>query len=94
MRTFRYHRDHPEGVVFDTTGETAPPPPPEINGWFDCRSKLHITQDQLIEALVKNELAKQSSDRPEIEKEFTRKTGQRAHYGAKDKSLIKVVDGK
>lgn len=94
MLTFRYHRDFPEGKVFDTEGRQAPRPPSELNGWFDCRSKIHVTQDQLIEAVVKQELAKQSSDRPEIEKEYKRKTGQRAHYAAKDSTLIKVVDGK
>ena len=94
MRTFRYHRDFPEGKIFDTTGQTAPVPPSELNGWFDTPAKLHITQDQLIETLVKRELAKQSSDRPEIEKEFERKTGKKAHAGAKDSTLIKVVDNK
>ena len=94
MRTYRYSKEHPEGVVFDTTGRTAPLPPSELNGWFDTPAKLHITPDELIEAVVKKELAKQSSDRPEIESAVKRKTGKRAHFAAKDETLIKVVDGK
>lgn len=92
MRTFRYHRDYPEGVIFDTEGREAPLPPPEINGWFDCRSKIHMTQDQLIEAVVKRELAKQGSDRVELESEFTKKTGAVPHALAQERTLIKVLD--
>jgi hypothetical protein len=94
MRTFRYSREWPQGKIFDTEGKVAPLPPSELNGWFDTPAKLHMTQDDVIEAVVKQELAKQSSDRPEIEKEFKRKKGERAHFAASDRSLIKVIDGK
>lgn len=94
MRTYRYSKEHPEGVIFDTTGRTAPVPPSELNGWFDTPAKLHITQDQLIEAVVKRELGKQDRDRSQLEKEYKEKTGRRPHSLAKDETLIKVIDGK
>ncbi len=92
MRTFRYHRDHPEGVIFDTEGREAGYPPSELNGWFDCRSKIHVTQDQLIDAIVRKELANQSSDRPELEREFEKKTGARPAATAKSETLVGVLD--
>ena len=94
MKTWRYSNEYPEGRIFDTEGREAPLPPSELNGWFDTPAKLHLTQDQLIEAVVKRELSKQSSDRPEIEKAVKRKKGLTPHFAAKDETLIKVVDGK
>ena len=92
MRTFRYSKEHPEGMIFDTEGREAPYPPSELNGWFDCRSKVHVTQDQLIDAIVRRELAKQGSDRVELESEFTKKTGAVPHVLATEKTLINVLD--
>jgi hypothetical protein len=92
--TWRYSKEFPEGKVFDTEGREAPRPPSELNGWFDTPAKLHITQDELIEAVVKRELASQSSDRTEIEKAVKRKTGKKTHFAAKDETLIKIVDNK
>ena len=92
MLTFRYSREFPEGKKFDTEGREAPYPPSELNGWFDCRSKIHVTKDQLIDAVVRAELAKQSTDRIELEREFTKKTGARASTTSQDKTLVKVLD--
>ena len=96
MRTFRYHREHPEGVIFDTEGIDAPRPPSELNGWFDCRSKIHITQDQLIDAVVRAELAKQSSDRPLAERELVKKTRMEGgNRNARPSALVpdrKIID--
>jgi hypothetical protein len=92
MRTFRYSKEFPEGKVFDTTGETAPYPPTELSGWFDCRSKIHVTQDQLIDAVVRRELSKQDPHRIELEREFKAKTGATPAATAKDSTLIKVLD--
>lgn len=94
MLTFRYSKQFPEGKIFDTEGIQHPRPPSELNGWFDCRSKIRVTQDELIEAIVKRELANQSSDRPLIEKELKKKNGKTAHFAAKDSTLIKVLDDK
>lgn len=94
MLTWRYNKEYPEGKLFDTEGIQHPRPPSELNGWFDCRSKIRVTQDELIDAVVRRELAKQSSDRPLIEKELKKKSGKIAHYGAKDETLIKILDDK
>ena len=92
MLTFRYSKTCPEGRIFDTTGREHPHPPSELSGWFDCRSKIHLTQDQLIDAVVRAELAKQGSDRTELEREFERKTGDKPHVMAQEKTLVKVLD--
>lgn len=94
MKTYRYSKEFPDGKVFDTTGQTAPLPPSELNGWFDTPAKLHITQDQLIDALVRKELATQTRDRGQLEREYKEKTGRRPHSLAKDETLMKVIDGK
>ena len=92
MRTFRFSKEFPEGKVFDTTGETAPRPPSELSGWFDCRSKIQVTQDQLIDAIVRRELSTQDTHRIELEREFTKKTGATPSATSQDKTLIKVLD--
>lgn len=92
MRTFRYSREFPQGKIFDTEGKVAPLPPSELQGWFDSPAKLSMTQDQVIEAIVKQELAKQSSDRPEMDIEFEKKTGEKAHFATSDRNVIAVLD--
>lgn len=92
MITFRYSKEFPEGKLFDTEGRQHPYPPSELSGWFDCRSKIHVTQDQLIEAIVRRELAAQPSDRLQLEAEFKDKTGAVPHAHASEKTLVKVLD--
>lgn len=92
MLTFRYSKACPEGKLFDTEGREHPYPPSELSGWFDCRSKINVTQDELIDAVVRAELAKQPSDRPLLEREFERKTGDKPHVMAQEKTLVKVLD--
>ena len=92
MITRRYSKEYPEGKLFDTEGRKHPYPPSELNGWFDCRSKIHVTQDELIDAVVRRELAKQPSDRPELEREFRNKTGAIPHALATEKTLVRVLD--
>ncbi len=94
MLTWRYHRDFPLGKIFDTEGRQYPLVPSELNGWFDTPDKLHITQDQLIETIVKQELASQASDRGKLEKEVKKKTGKEFHFAAKEKTLVKILDDK
>lgn len=93
-RTMLYHRkDFPLGKVFDT--ETNKPDPHISTAPFGCvdsPSKLHMTQDDLIDSIVRKELASQSADRAELEGEFTKKTGDVAHFAAKDETLVKVLD--
>lgn len=94
MRTMMYHRVFfPMGKVFDT--ETNKPDPyldTAPYGTVDSPDKLHMTQDDLIEQTVKAELAKQPSDRSKLEKEFEKKTGDTAHFAAKEETLVKVLD--
>lgn len=92
MLTWRYAKSHPEGELFDTEGREYPFPPSELNGWFDCRSKIHVTQDQLIDAYVRRTLAEQPSDRVELESEFHKKTGEVPHFAAAEETLTKVLD--
>src|SRR4051812_7931706 len=99
-RTFRYSRSCPQGEIFDTEGREAPFPPSELNGWFDSPAKLHITQDHLIDAVVRQELAKQSSDRLLAERELRKKTrmegggDQRASALVPDSKIIAALDNK
>lgn len=93
MRTFRYSHACPDGKIFDTEpGKPDPyPPPTEAQGWFDHPVRGY-TQDELIERVVKEELAKQDSNRIELEAEFRDKSGQRPHFAAQDKTLTKYLD--
>lgn len=90
MKTFRYSKQAPMGVIFDTDGPDFPPS--ELNGWFDSPDKIHITQEQLIDAVVKAELAKQPAERTELEAEFKDKTGARPHFAANGHTLTAVLD--
>jgi len=90
-----YHKEFPQGKVFDTEKRRADP---HIStapfGSVDSPAKVHVTQDQLIEAVVREELKKQASDRDKLDREFTKKTGAKAHFAAKEETLIKVLDDK
>lgn len=93
MRTMLYHREFPMGKVFDTeTGKRDPHISTAPLGSVDCPSKVAMTQDELIEQVVKAELAKQSGDRSELEREYEKKTGDVAHFAAKDETLVKTLD--
>lgn len=93
-RTMLYHRkEFPLGKVFDT--ETNKPDPHISTAPFGCvdtPAKLYMTQDDLIDSVVRKELANQSKERAELEGEFTKKTGDVAHFAAKDDTLVKVLD--
>lgn len=92
MLTWMYSKQFPEGKLFDTEGRQHPRPPSELEGWFDCRSKIHVTQDQLIDAIVRRELAAQPADRMKLEAEYRDKTGDTPHPLSKEKTLISVLD--
>lgn len=59
---------------------------------MDSPAKLHITQDELIDAIVRKELASKTSDRGELDKEYEKKTGDSPHFAAKDETLVKTLD--
>lgn len=96
MRRFLYHRKHPMGVIFSTDGSDPghPKMPPDWKslGWTENRAEVQLTQDELIEAVVREELAKQSPDRERLEREYTDKTGDVPHFASKDKTLVSVLD--
>lgn len=93
-RTMLYHRkEFPMGRVFDTEPNKADPHVSTAPfGCVDSPAKLHMTQDDVIDAIVRKELASQSAERTELEGEFTAKTGDVAHFAAKDETLVKVLD--
>lgn len=94
-RIFLYRKDYPMGKVFDTEPNRPDPLIPsnfKMLGWTENRGELLLSQDDVIAAIVKQELAKQASDRGKLDKEFKRKTGADPHFAAKEETLIKVLD--
>ena len=99
MRTFLYHRRHPLGVIFSTDGSDPGheriPEGWKALGWTEDRSDVQMTRDELIDAVVREELAKQAkanSSRDALEAEYRDKTGDIPHFASKDKTLISVLD--
>lgn len=95
MRSFRYRRDHPMGVIFSTDGSD-PGEPRLPDGWYALGWREEpvgsFTRDELIEAVVREELAKQPKDKERLEAEYTKKTGEIPHFAAKEKTLVSVLD--
>ena len=97
-RIYLYHRKHPLGVIFDTDGGRPDPKIPDgwkALGWSETPDDVRLTRDELIETVVKEELARQSresKDRDRLEAEYTDKTGDVPHFASKDKTLISVLD--
>lgn len=92
-RVMMYHKLHPLGKVFDTERDMPDPPvPPKSDGWVDSPDKLQMTADQVVEAAVRQELAKQSSDRPLIDKEHKKKYGYEPRGVEADAKVIKALD--
>lgn len=98
MRTFRYSRECPQGKIFDTEPhrEDPYPPPTPAQGWYDNPGvpEMRMSTDDVIAAVVNQELAKQSSDRILMEREVLKKTGQRARTTAPDAKIIDVLNEK
>ena len=98
MRTFRFHLKCPEGQIFDTTGETAPVPPPESAGWVDTPARLVLdvakATDQMVENAVRAELARQGEHRAELDGEHRKKYGFEPHGRATNEEVANVMDNK
>ena len=98
MRTFRFHLKCPEGQIFDTTGETAPVPPPESAGWVDTPARLVLdtakATDQMVENAVRAELARQGEHRGELDGEHRKKYGVEPHPRATNEEVANVMDNK
>lgn len=93
MRTWRYHRDFPEGRIFDTEpGKPDPLVPHKSLGWVENRGDLQMTTDQVVEAAVKQELAKQDSNRIGLEKEFKKMTGEQPSSLISDKAMTRAYN--
>ena len=83
------------GVIFDTEPGRPDPLIPagwKSLGWTENRSEVQLTRDELIAAVVKEELAKQANDKGRLEAEYERKTGDIPHFAAREKTLISVLD--
>lgn len=97
MRTTLYSRQYPDGKIFDTEPHRPDPLIPsnfKSLGWTEHREELKMTQEQLIDVIVRRELARQPSDRILLEKEVFKKSGQRARATAPESQLIAVLDDK
>lgn len=93
-RVMLYHRtEFPMGKVFDTeTNKKDPHISQAPWGYVESPDQLHMTRDDLIAAIVKNELKSQNAERNELDKEFQKKTGDVPHFAAKEETLVKVLD--
>ena len=98
MRTFMYHRQYPEGKIFDTEGIEAPYPPPPSSGWVEHRGELNMTPEQITDRMVENavreELKRQGEHRAELEREHVKKYGEAPHMRATNDEIANVMDNK
>lgn len=94
MRTMLYHKtEFPMGKVFDTeTNKEDPHISTAPWGCVDSPAKFSMTQDELIEQVVRKELASHGSDRNELEKEYEKATGDAPHFAAKEATLVNTLD--
>lgn len=92
MRTWRYSKEFPLGKIFDTTGETAPKPPER--GWVEDRAMLDLSTDQIVEAAVRAELARQGPDRDKLDDEHRKKFGQDPHGLATNAEVENVMSNR
>ena len=86
------------GVIFSSDGSD-PGHEKLPDGWYALGWREEpvggMTTDELIAAVVLEELAKQAKENPDrdrLEAEYTDKTGDIPHFASKDKTLISVLD--
>lgn len=99
MRTWRFHRDCPEGRIFDTEPNMPDPlVPPDSAGWVDTPARLGMTREQaadkMVENAVKAELAAQGKHRDELEREHKKKYGEAPDMRATNDEIANVMDNK
>ena len=95
MRTFRYAKEFPDGRIFDTEHGMPDPHLPsdwKSRGWVEHFGELKLTTEQIVEASVRQELAKQSSDRVALEKEYEKKTGEKASSLISDEAMVRAYN--
>lgn len=83
------------GRIFDTEPGMPDPHLPsnwKSLGWVEHQGELKVTTEDVVEAAVKEELAKQSSNRIGLEKEYEKKTGEKASSLISDKALERAYD--
>ena len=91
-RVFMYSREFPQGKIFDTEPGMPDPLIPTESGWYDSPAFLKMTTDQVVEAAVKQELAKQSPERHELDAEHKAKHGFDPPAVSSDKTVEKGLD--
>ena len=64
--------------------------PPDGTGWYD--HPVGMTRDEIVEAVVKQELARQSSERHKLDKEHEKKFGFEPRAIEPDKNVEKAMD--
>ena len=97
MKTFMYSKKFPDGKLFDTLGDGEPLPTKQgqiMDGvaWYDSPYYLKMTTDQVVEAAVMQELAKQGSDRDLLDKEHQKLYGFEPRAVESDKRVEKSLD--
>ena len=96
--TYMYSTQWPQGKLFDTeSGREHPLAPKQgqvLGGvvWYDSPHYLTMTQDQIVEAAVKQELAKQGEDRELLDKEHQKKFGHEPRGVESDERVEKALD--
>lgn len=83
------------GRIFDTEPGMPDPELPKhwkSLGWVEHQGELQVTTEQVVEAAVKQELAKQSKDRVELEREYEKKTGEKASSLISDKAMVSAYN--
>lgn len=90
---YRYHKDFPFGKLFDTVGIEAPLPP-KGGGWVEWPNHLNITTDQVVEAAVRQELARQGPERDKLDDEHRKKFGEDPHGLATNAEVENVLSNK
>ena len=99
MRTFMFSKKAPQGALFNTDpGHPEPHPCPKhgqtVDGviWYDSPSYLTMSTDDVVEAVVKQELAKQSAERPEMDAEHRKKYGYEPAQMTPDSKVEEILD--
>lgn len=99
MLTWRYHRNCPDGKIFDTEGRQHPYLPPASDGWVEHRGELGMSQfdrgQKMVENAVRAELAQQEKEgRDKLDAEHKEKYGFEPHPRATTEQVSNIMDNK